>query len=657
MMKASSTIRWMFTLVFAAALLLTAADVRARTSEPMQRGPVAGYNTQAGQAQVEYRVHDVGNIWLTITNKGYLGNDSCTSGQEDPCTGEPAPQLEFPGGSDQQYLFQAGLWVGALIQEEGFEYPRVSFAVEGWNAQDFQSNEMYPGPDPGNGIVEITQRQNAFNCLGEFISSDSAVSEQDFIAVYTDTHRVTPGGQAINDPTDGPHVPLGIRITQKSYSWSYNYARDFIIIDYTIKNIADKFLKNLYIGLYVDGDVGLCGAEQNYHTDDITGFVSTFDFVPPGQTDPINLTINSAYIVDNDGRAVGVSSGSDFTAPGVSGTRVVRAPNPKLRTSFNWWISNGDPNFDFGPAWVDDGSPGDWTATYGTPIGDARKYFVLSNREFDYDQIHVDDYEGYVSNNPQEFRDRFTGDLLEVHEWREADAANAQNLANGFDTRYLLSWGPLGIFDYIDDAGNRVYRLNPGEEFSMTIAVVGAEGFHDRNNPQPSDQEIDPTLFDLNDFYYNADWAAKVYDNPMFDTNNDGWYGEDTGLDSVYSESIGDTIEFIDWEGDLFSRVYPGPDEGELDGQLDPVEDEVPRPAKYDYTVNNELFDQGDGEPDFQGPPPPPVPIVSSTAEGRDLILLWEKNAEDSTYQDPFSRQQDFEGYRVYASNSGSENE
>ncbi|MDP8205502.1 MAG: hypothetical protein P9L92_02475 [Candidatus Electryonea clarkiae] len=653
------------------AILLFALSASAYTNVlPLeeQSGPVRPeYTTHLDEMQIENRLHDVGNMCLTITNFGYFGNDSPTSGREflvDPCTGEWSPQAEFPCGSGAQYLFQAGLWIGALIKEEGFEYPRVSHGVEGWTGGE-RGQEFLPGFTPGNGIVERSNRANAINCLGEFVTSDLAISEQDFISTYSDTSKVDAVGRTLQTGRDGAHVPLGVKVTQKSYAWSYNYAQDFIIIDYEFENIADKFLKNLYIGLYVDGDCGLVGI-SNAHTDDITGFTKTFEYEPPGSNESISLTINTAWIADNDGRTPTNGAGADFSVPDVTGIRVVRAPNPKLRTSFNWWISNGDADLDFGPSWKDDGSPGSWTETLGTPEDDERKYFVLKNREFDYDQIWVDDGD-YIIGNPQEFKSRFDPDAPdpETHEWRVPGVDDTtppeypRNIADGFDTRYLLSWGPLGIFDYVDDAGNRIYRLNPGEKFSMTIAYVGGSNFHDRNHPQPTPTNLDPELFDFSDLQYNADWAAKVYDNPMIDTDGDGWFGEDTGIDGIFADTIGKTVSYINIDGALFTATYEGPDEGEQNGLLEPEEDgNINRPAMVDYTYNNELFDHGDGVPDFQGPPPPPTPILEYRTTENRLILVWDKlPSEDPDYQDPFSRYQDFEGYRIYVSNTGLENE
>ena len=86
--------------------------------------------------------------------------------------------------------------------------------------------------------------------------SPDAVSEQDIIAVYTDTSADIPLSPQQMIPWDNrKHFPLNIQITQKSYSWSYEYAEDFVLIDFTIKNIGVKKIKDMYVGLYVDADV------------------------------------------------------------------------------------------------------------------------------------------------------------------------------------------------------------------------------------------------------------------------------------------------------------------------------------------------------------------------------------------------------------------
>ena len=662
------------------------------------------------------RTHRVGKVWLTVNNWGWLGNfnDYVADAYADPEYLDWAPQCEFPGGSDVQYLFAAGLWVGSLIVDEnGYSYPRVSTGADGLVAGE--AHEFFP--DDHTGIVERSTRMNAYNRLGESISDEAAISEQDFIAVYSDTlvdAYLTP-------PVDGvTHEPLGIRVTQKSYAWSYSYAQDILIIDYEVENVASKYLKNLYIGYYVDADVGRRGYTEKAQ-DDIAGFISQAYDSARGQW----IDVNTAWIADNDGRDADRDTGSNLGCPHVAGMRVLRSPNPKLETSFNWWTSSADISQDFGPSWEywSTTGEGDWTSLRGTPMNDEEKYFILSNGEFDYDQVHVANSD-FVRSNPQRWYSA-DGQLLREEAWQDpaTNTVDAQDVANGYDTRYLVSWGPMGVYDYTDATGRWIYRLNPGEKFSFTVALVMGRNFHDRNHPQSAGGEnIDEELFDLRGLENSALWAARIYDNELYDTpifdfgedgipgtldlgegdglldTGDGWYGEDAGSDGLYAEIPADQDSVAVWYFGHFMGWYKGPDAdgSENNGLLDPGEDELlwtlanfaadsgfvyagPRFTDHGhtwipdgnggrtaYTIGhyqnewfighmnlNGLLDRGDGIPDFQGPPPPPPPALFAETTEEEVILRWTNNSE--SYVDPFSHIRDFEGYKIWVSNQNLE--
>jgi hypothetical protein len=717
--------------VILVSILLVGASVAARAANApfdpnRNRGPVRP-GLDVARPNSMNRVHNAGKMAMNVTNYGYLGNGTPASGMHDPCPpGNWAPQCEYPKGSHQEYLYQAGLWIGALIVEQGYETKRVSVGTDGWFTPSI--NEFWPGEGAANGIIERSTRPGLTNCLGEYVSSPDAVSDQDFLCSYSDT--LTSSTYVKNDPIDGVHRPLGIKVKQKTYAFSQAFAEDFILIDYEVENIAHNFLRNLYVGLYVDADIYVQGVLEG-HTDDICGFVKDYyETNPQGQT--IRIPIDVAWIADNDGRDAQVTSGP-FTTPHVAGTRVIRGPNPRLRTSFNWWISNDDPTLDFGPSWEDycarDSMGMAWTQILGTPVGDEHKYQVLSNAEFDFWQTSV----GHLPYTPQEYVTP-RGDTVQKA-WCTSDPSPRQtDIANGYDTRYLLSWGPLGIKDYLDQSGRWIYRLNPGEKFYMTLAYVMGENFHDPNRPQTNPDVIDTSLFDFADLRQNARWAKDVYDNRLFDTpqydwgndhvpgtadrdgsegdgkleTGDGWYGEDVGTDGLFAEQPAgvDSVEVVYFRGteyEVHAGWYKGPDvDGtERNGVIDPVqnsniswansEDNLipdrlvyhfhPKYGDWDmgWMSGNGVLDMGDGLPDFTGPPPPPIPallhIVPGTTNaaahvggivrnGRfigglgyelredTVILRWsKKSSEDTTYRDPFSRLQDFEGYRIHFAN------
>ncbi|HEX7401876.1 MAG TPA: hypothetical protein VF369_06835, partial [candidate division Zixibacteria bacterium] len=371
------------------------ADARMMHKEGEEKVTIQSAKLAAGLPNAQQRVHRVGLMRLCVTNWGFFGSQTRDLNESmggcfnpNPDKEVAAPSCEYPGGSDLEYLFQGGLWIGALVDDK----PYTSLACDGW----FWIYEMWPdGPSPAGTIQERSTRNSA-SCY-----SPDAISEQDIIAVFTDTSADIPLSPDQQDDWDNrKHFPLGLQLSQRSYSWSYEYAEDFVLIDFFIKNIGVKKIKNMYMGLYVDADVG--HKDENPYgaygaQDDICGFKHVVSS-PQGECSD---TVNLAWIADNDGH--GIKGERIFTAvspTAVTGTRVVRSPNPDLKYSFNWWISNqsGAPK-DFGPwtrvnqeRWAKENcyEPGKNTFpdnVLGTPGGDCSKYFIMSNGEFDYDQI------------------------------------------------------------------------------------------------------------------------------------------------------------------------------------------------------------------------------------------------------------------------------
>jgi hypothetical protein len=130
--------------------------------------------------------------------------------------------------------------------------------------------EFWPDPGPAGGFIRRSNMPTSME-----YSSD-AVSEQDFVCSFTDTF--TDLSLTGNSPSDNRlHIPLGLRVDQRTYSWSYDYAADFIIFDYTIKNIGRFPLKQTYFGIYVDADV-FHESNNSGWNDDIIGYVNDIPY-------------------------------------------------------------------------------------------------------------------------------------------------------------------------------------------------------------------------------------------------------------------------------------------------------------------------------------------------------------------------------------------
>ena len=472
-------------------LILSLGFSNFTTAQPPIRESVDAQAFYIANPNIHSLYHDKSNVGLSVHNWGMIGNGSLSSSAP-----EWPPSLRFPIDSNIEYLSRMGVWIGALIQEEGYEYPRVSTGEDGW----FGTNELYPGESINNVIQQTSNIPGEIGHCGVEMYSSSAISPQEFTAIYTDT--LTETFWVYIDPIDGPHVPLGVKIKQKSMVWDAFGFDDIVIFQFTIENIGDKTLKNPYIGMLVDSEVGNDQEFENRWLDDIVGFLSEVN----------GDTWNIAYWADNDGRYHEVGSGSDLVAPSVVGVFTPQSELGDATLSANWWITSGYPDDDFGPSWQShvESLGGEWTALYGTPVGDMHKYWVMSNREIDYDQLRVND-PGWISNHPQQFFDE-SGNLIEEQPWHIPDIPNSFDIANGYNTYFLISWGPLGENTAISGQPPETY-LNPGESFTFAFALVCGEGFHDVNNPQPSNEIIDPALFAFDDLVYNAESAKIIIDS------------------------------------------------------------------------------------------------------------------------------------------------
>lgn len=514
------------------------------------------------------RQHNVGKLVFGITNFGTMGRPPF----RDCFTNEKILMAEFPKNSNTTHLYRAGLWVGAISGRDTL----VSTAIE----QNIKQREFNPDVPP---FGDFVYRSNANPDMPGY---DEAISEQDFITVYSDTFTADVPDLGFDAIDFRGHNPLGIEVTQSSFAWSYSYTEDFVLINYTVKNIGDELLKDLYIGLYMDADVHSASTNAGQLIldpdapvkpptggfDDLTGFIR--DYTRPEGACDITYNLNLAWTADNDGD----SQGPNWIVPNVIGVRYLARPN-KFQLSYNWWIFNVNPSYDFGPQHK--ANLRNLGNGFGTPIGDRNKYFLMKNNEQDYDQA----YASSIS----------TFDPV----WVKPDPRRSLLWSSANDNHWLLSIGP--------------YDLQPGSEIDFPVGYMGGEKLHTNGRAWKIYQSMlnDPDRFykqlNFSDLENNAVWAGWVYDNPGVDTDGDGYAGSYQAcvLDSQMVDSV--------W---------------------------VPSVAETTYY-------EGDGVPDWKGasPPPPPKVWLSPALNGFHVRFNGERS---ETTKDIFSGIIDFEGFNVY---------
>jgi hypothetical protein len=545
-----------------------------------------------------------------------------------------------------------------------FQGPLVTTSFEGWEGSPMPK-ECWPvnfdeNPDGKKlgKIVETSNVEGRISCLFEEVYDPLATAEEQFTLMYSDKFVQQNPYTGMDSYDRRQHIPLGIEVRQKSYAWSYDYAQKFVIIDYTLfnRNTQGRDIYDFFMGIYNDWDIGMTGGGWMYnHADDLGGFIEKWDkYIDPATGVQKTVELNLAWTADNDGRNY---TGQDFYSatgePGagkpldgatsIATVRVLRNPNPNLRYSFNVYVCNGgDEALDWGPRWQT-GMHSDWQydlskaqlgyddnnqdgltndsnqphvggRTEGRPLGDKGKYMIMSNDEFDYNQTAI--REVYLNLDEQ-----VDGTPIpQAGKWQKyttpsdvgqpgfgtiADGTveKMNDLANGADTKFVLSFGPLGtettanvawdvnrdgVFDLNDNvvSNKKVWKFAHGDSLKLTLAFIVNENFHNDLDQDPN--YTNNKIIDLNDgldvtkfakgWYdalYNVVWAERVYDIPMFDTKvtkfgetkGDGWYGEDVGADGLFGDLKNDTYCWW-YNTDPAIAQYPGPDAGEGDFEL-----------------------------------------------------------------------------------------
>ena len=231
--------------------------------------------TLPASAQVDWKALDVGNLSSAVFNTAVVGYPSNPTAN---------PSGWWPAGTNDSYIFEGNIWIGA---KKGGE-----IAV---SESDGRQSEIWPTDD----IPEVVSDKPGMTTKG------------------------TPTNQAIffkcsdTNPDANKGTILGLELEVNGFQWSYAPLYDFFILEYNVKNVGNDTLEDVFMAFRYDVDVSSNETgTASYSADDFVALDQTPDALNP--VDHPNRYLSYGY--------------SNASAPGYIGLRVLdayRGDNPE----------------------------------------------------------------------------------------------------------------------------------------------------------------------------------------------------------------------------------------------------------------------------------------------------------------------------------------
>ncbi len=189
-----------------------------------------------GQESFDEKLTTVSNVRMTVNNVGTFGN--AFRGSYDVLG---YPSAEFPANSGIEHLFEAGIWVGGLIDGASIAVSTAAY-------------DQTSGYSPGRAGYEFTGELGAsFQERSSLVDnpnfSAEAVSHQDFVADFTDKNVLVPGTQI---QISGHDNPMGLDVHFESYNWNYAFSDFMLICNYTVTNNGNSTIEDVYLSMWAN---------------------------------------------------------------------------------------------------------------------------------------------------------------------------------------------------------------------------------------------------------------------------------------------------------------------------------------------------------------------------------------------------------------------
>ena len=185
----------------------------------------------AQQANLDWKVHDVGRVRQVVTNMGTLWG---------ALTNYPGLiYAEFPPGSFEEHVAEGGIKVSAVVSGDTL--------VSNTNFNNGHQNfEFFPTNAADDTVWVVTKADGPVDI--PYRPGYTAVSDQDFVTRYSDYNVLN-----ISD-----HNPLYVDVIQTSYAWASPPLDEVITFTYDVVPTRHD-LTDVYVAFQLQGRVGTSG--------------------------------------------------------------------------------------------------------------------------------------------------------------------------------------------------------------------------------------------------------------------------------------------------------------------------------------------------------------------------------------------------------------
>ncbi len=418
----------------------------------------------------------------TVHSNGIIGTP-----YYDAQLGQFQSGFQFPVNRGVNYMFYSGLWVGGIVDGDTLVSTTICKELIPTQINKFKFeliNDFHPNLFQ-NDTATTTRYTTADAELFHTTFADTIIPIYNQWSKYINKHK-----------------PLGLDVTMKTFTKDSPPFKNIILLDFIITNISDKTINSAYVGMYVNTLVsGKCSTFP-ISLDDLVG-----SFKEEG----------AVYIMDNDGD-LNTQNCQEYQATGAMVLKTMATYPPPSDTNFNWWTNAWHFYAPQKKGTADDPFRNIGDLDFGTPVGDSNRYYIMSHKEWDYDQC-------FSKSIP-----------LTDTTWLQVDDTLITKISKGDAPNFLLSLGPFDI--------------KPDSSVRTIFALVGVDLVHlYKDNLTNLIQENYATyystlFFDIFfDNLYYAKLLTEEYLNPLT---------KPIGLHTEYKDS---NSTLLRWDAHLFPDV------------------------------------------------------------------------------------------------------